>query len=229
MARYILMDIEGTLISIAFVREILFPYAKQRLESFLHERRHDSDVLQWTAVCQDTIEHETGTRPSYEELSVMLAGWIDQDRKLACLKTLQGMIWDEGYRERRFAPELYDDVLPALTQWRVRGIRLGIYSSGSERAQRLLFAHTNVGDVTSLFEHFFDTSIGEKKTASSYHTISEQIGLPPPHIVFLSDTERELDAAALIGFRTAHIVRPGTDAGTRHPIHPDLTSLLIEG
>jgi len=229
MVQYILMDIEGTLISVAFVREILFPFAKHRLAPFLHERRHDADVLRWTAVCQDAIEHETGSRPAYEELPVMLTGWIDQDRKLPGLKALQGMIWDEGYRQRAFVPELYGDVLPALTQWRARGICLGIYSSGSEQAQRLLFAHTNVGDVTSLFEHFFDTSVGEKKTASSYRTISEQIGLPPHHILFLSDAERELDAAALTGFRTAHIVRPGTDANTRHPIHHDLTYLLIEG
>ena len=229
MVRYVLMDIEGTLISVAFVREILFPFAKQRLASFLHERRHDPDVLQRTEVCQDVIEHETGTRPAYEELPIMLTDWIDQDRKLASLKALQGMIWDEGYRQRAFVPELYGDVLPALTQWRARGLRLGIYSSGSEHAQRLLFAHTNVGDVTSLFEHFFDTSVGEKKTASSYRTISEQIGLPPHHILFLSDAERELDAASLAGFRIAHIVRPGTVASTRHSIHPDLTYLLIEG
>ena len=229
MTRYILMDIEGTVLPIAFVRTILFPFAKHRLAPFLHERRLDPDVLQWTAVCQDTIEHETGTRPTYEELPIMLMGWIDQDRKQAGLKALQGMIWDEGYRQRRFTPELYGDVLPALTQWRARGIRLGIYSSGSEQAQRLLFAHTNVGDVTSLFEHFFDTRVGEKKLASSYHTISEQIGLPANHILFLSDTELELDAAALAGFRTTHIVRPGTDASTRHSIHPDLAHLLTEG
>ena len=227
MVRYVLMDIEGTLISVAFVREILFPFAKQHLASFLHKRRHDPNVLQWTAVCQDAIEHETGTRLGYEELPVMLTDWINQDRKLAGLKALQGMIWDKGYRQRAFIPELYGDVLPALTQWRTRGIRLGIYSSGSEQAQRLLFAHTNVGDVTSLYEHFFDTSVGEKKTASSYRTISEQIGLPPHHILFLSDAEREPDAAALAGFMTAHIVRPGTDASTRHPTHPDLNRLLL--
>ena len=159
----------------------------------------------------------------------MLTCWIDQDRKLAGLKALQGMIWDEGYRQRKFVPELYGDVLPALREWRASGIRLGIYSSGSEQAQRLLFEHTSVGDVTSLFEHFFDTSVGEKKTTSSYRLISEQIGLPPHHILFLSDAEGELDAAAMTGFRTAHIVRPGTDASTRHPIHPDLAHLPIEG
>ncbi len=225
MVRYILMDIEGTLISVAFVREVLFPFAKHRLAPFLKERRHDPNVLQWAAACQDVMERETGTRPAYEELPAMLTGWIDQDRKMAGLKALQGMIWDEGYRQGTFAPQLYDDVLPALTQWRTLGIRLGIYSSGSEQAQRLLFAYTNVGDVTSLFEHFFDTTVGEKKTSSSYRKISDQIDLPPPDILFLSDAELELDAAASIGFRTAHIVRPGTDASTRHPIHPDLTLL----
>jgi methionine salvage enolase-phosphatase E1 len=55
------------------------------------------------------------------------------------------------------------------------------------------------------------------------------LGLPPHHILFLSDAERELDAAALAGFMTAHSVRPGTDASTRHPTHPDLTHLLLEG
>ena len=229
MVRYILIDIEGTLISVAFVREILFPFAKHRLAPFLHEWRHDPTVLQWTATCQDAIEHETGTRPAYTELPGMLTEWIDQDRKLAGLKALQGMIWDEGYRQGAFAPELYGDVFPALTRWRARGIRLGIYSSGSEQAQRLLFAHTNVGDVTPLFEHFFDTSVGEKKTASSYRTIGEQIGLPPHDVLFLSDAENELDAAASIGFRTAHIVRPGTDASSRHPVHHDLTHLPLEG
>jgi enolase-phosphatase E1 len=228
MVQYVLMDIEGTLISVAFVREILFPFAKHRLASFLDERRHDPTVLQWMGVCQDAIEHETGTRPAYNELPVILRGWIDQDRKLEGLKALQGMIWEEGYRQGAFVPELYSDVLPALTQWRSRGIRLGIYSSGSEQAQRLLFAHTNVGDVTSLFEHLFDTSVGEKKTESSYRTISEQIRLPSHHILFLSDTEHELDAAALAGFRVAHIVRPGTNASTFHPTHPNLTHVFGE-
>lgn len=139
------------------------------------------------------IEQETGTRPAYEELPVMLTGWLNHDRKLAGLKALQGMIWEEGYRQREFAPKLYGDVLPAFTQWRVCGIRLGIYSSGSEQAQRLLLAHTNAGDVTSLLEHFFDTSVGEKKTAASYRTISEQIGMPPHDILFLSDAEDELE------------------------------------
>jgi methionine salvage enolase-phosphatase E1 len=55
------------------------------------------------------------------------------------------------------------------------------------------------------------------------------LGLPPHHILFLSDAERELDAAALAGFMTAHSVLPGTDASTRHPTHPDLTHLLLEG
>src|SRR4029077_6418405 len=88
--------------------------------------------------------------------------------------------------------------------------------------------HTNAGDVTSLLEHFFDTSVGEKKTAPSYRTISEQIGLPPQHILFLSDAERGLDAAASAGFRTAHIVRPGTNESACHPVHPDLGHLLLE-
>jgi enolase-phosphatase E1 len=71
--------------------------------------------------------------------------------------------------------------------------------------------------------------VGEKKTASSYRRISDQIGLPPHDILFLSDAEGELDAAALTGFRTTHIVRPGTNASACHPAHPGLGQLLLEG
>jgi methionine salvage enolase-phosphatase E1 len=34
------------------------------------------------------------------------------------------MNWDEGYRQRKFVPELYVDVLPALREWRASGIHL---------------------------------------------------------------------------------------------------------
>ena len=221
MIKAVVTDIEGTTSALSFVKDVLFPYARARLAAFVRDRTTDPAVRAQLdavrALAADTATDDDAIRT--------LLRWSDEDRKLTPLKALQGMIWEEGYRQGAFVPQLYGDVLPVLTQWRTHGIRLGIYSSGSEQAQRLLFAHTNVGDVTSLFEHFFDTTVGEKKTSSSYRKISDQIGLPPPDILFLSDAELELDAAASIGFRTAHIVRPGTDASTRHPIHPDLTLL----
>ena len=216
--RCVLLDIEGTIIPVAFVRDVLFPYSRQRMASFLHDHREDHVVRQWAAACQDAIAQERGAPPSYEDLAGLLNHWIEEDRKHPGLKALQGMIWEEGYRTGAFAPDLYDDVAPALHRWRRNGLQLVLYSSGSEQAQRLLIEHTTDGNLTELFSNFFDTRSGAKTEAASYRHIVDRMALRSEDILFLSDTEQELDAAAAAGLQTTHIVRPGTRPGTRHPI-----------
>ena len=225
MVRFILMDIEGTTTPISFVHDVLFPFAKSRLASFLRDHSQDKTLLPWATRCQDTVEEEEGKRPTYEELTAVLLRWIEQDRKHPGSKAIQGMIWEEGYRTGAFTAELYDDVLPCLTQWKNQGIGLGIFSSGSEQAQRLLFEHTPQGDLTSYFSHFFDTRVGEKRERSAYLAISEATCHPPSTIFFLSDVEAELDAAAAAGLHTAQIARPGTTPGTRHSVSRDFPGI----
>jgi enolase-phosphatase E1 len=225
--RCVLMDIEGTIVPIAFVREVLFPYAQQRMAAFLRERREDPAVCRWTALCQDTVVQDGGVRPDYDELPNILHRWMEQDRKHTGLKGLQGMIWEEGYRTGAFAPALYDDVYSSLMAWQGKGLRLALYSSGSEQAQRLLIAHTTEGDLTSLFTHYFDTRVGSKTDPESYRRIAQLLALPAEVILFLSDVEAELDAAADAGLGTRQIVRPGTQAGSRHPILSNFRDLRL--
>jgi enolase-phosphatase E1 len=164
------------------------------------------------------VAQELGRRPSYEELPGILCRWIEEDRKHPGLKAIQGMIWHEGYRAGAFTPGLYEDVVPVLNRWRRNGLRLALYSSGSEQAQRLLAEHTTDGDLTGLFSNFFDTSIGAKTESASYRRIGQILTLSSKDILFLSDIEAELDAAAEAGFNTTQIVRAGTNAGTAHPV-----------
>ena len=215
--RCVLMDIEGTITSITFVRQVLFPYAKSRLASFLRAHREDYTVRKAAASCLATAAQENAGHADEGALPVVLAKWIDEDRKHPGLKVLQGLIWDEGYRTGAFAPQLYGDVLPALLRWQEQGIHLALYSSGSEHAQRLLMAHTTDGDVTRLFVDFFDTRVGPKTDPASYAKIAGKLGLPPAGILFLSDSETELDAAAAAALKTLQIVRPGTTVGAHHP------------
>jgi enolase-phosphatase E1 len=214
----VLLDIEGTILPVTFVREVLFPYSQRRMASFLRDQSGTPIVRHWAAVCQDSIGEEQGQRPSYEDLPHFLDRWIAEDRKHPGLKALQGMIWEEGYRTGAFAPSLYEDVVPALHRWHWSGLRLALYSSGSEQAQRLLLEHTTAGNLTELFSSFFDTGVGPKTVAVSYRKITELMSLQPERILFLSDMELELDAARAAGMLTAHVVRPGTRPGTRHPI-----------
>jgi enolase-phosphatase E1 len=127
MIRCVLMDIEGTIISVAFVREVLFPYAKHRLAAFLREQQDVPALRQWAEACQDTVAQELGRRPSYEELPGILCRWIEEDRKHPGLKAIQGMIWHEGYRAGAFTPGLYEDVVPVPSILRDRN-RHNVYS-----------------------------------------------------------------------------------------------------
>lgn len=83
---------------------------------------------------------------------------------------------------------MYDDVSPALQQWRsVDGQEVYIYSSGSVQAQKLLFGQSMAGDMLKLINGHFDTAVGAKQEEGSYKKIVEEIGCKPEEILFLTD------------------------------------------
>src|SRR5215212_5883324 len=128
----IVTDIEGTTTPISFVTEVLFPYARERLPAYVTAHASEPEVKK----ILDEVRDLNGTpRMTTDEFVATLISWIDEDRKATPLKTLQGLIWRDGYRAGGFTAPLYDDVAPALNAWRTEGIRLCVYSSGSVEAQ----------------------------------------------------------------------------------------------
>ncbi len=79
-----------------------------------------------------------------------------------------------------------------------------------------------------LFEGFFDTRLGPKLDPASYAALATAVALLPAEILFLSDHEGELDAAAAIGFATGCLDRDGLGRSGRHPVHRDFRSLAAE-
>ncbi len=207
----VLLDVEGTTTPIAFVRDVLFPFARARLPDLLRTRAGDPAVAAELAAVRDAA-------PLQDPLAALL-GWMDADAKATPLKALQGLVWREGYESGGLRGAMYPDVAPCLRQWRGQGLRLFIYSSGSTEAQRLIFGHSSEGDLSPLLDGYFDTRMGPKREAASYGAIAGSIGLPPGAILFLSDVEAELDAAAAAGLATTQLVRAadGTAASDRHP------------
>jgi len=220
----ILLDIEGTTTPISFVYEVLFPYARARLEDFLTRHGDDEEVR---AVVADLFdEHardESPDRPPLrrapesgegmtDDVVTYLRWLMDGDRKATPLKKLQGMIWEEGYRDGELKGEVFPDVAPNLRRWREEGRTVAVYSSGSVLAQKLLFAHTAEGDLTEFIHDFFDTSVGHKTERRSYTAIAELLRRRPSEILFISDVTAELDAARAAGLQTLLCVRPGNRA-----------------
>ncbi len=189
----VLTDIEGTTTDIAFVHKVLFPYARERFAAYLCAHAAESEVR---AVLAEIGEIEGRPQLTPQDAVSVLTKWSDEDRKIKPLKTLQGLIWTEGYEAGVLKAHVYPDVAPALRRWHESGIGLYVYSSGSVAAQKLLFAHTPEGDLTPLFAGYFDTATGSKLEAESYRKIAAAILHPAHSILFLSDSEKELAAAA---------------------------------
>lgn len=203
MIAAVVTDIEGTTSSIDFVHQTLFPYAKRHLRAFLEEHGERAEIRAQLA----EVARIAGTSLSSDECIRVLEQWIDEDRKTTPLKALQGMIWRAGYERGELRGHVYPDVPAALRRWHADGLRLYVYSSGSEEAQKLIFGHSTAGDLTPLFSGYFDTRVGAKQEATSYARIASSIGVPADAILFLSDVAKELDAARTAGMRTCQLVR----------------------
>lgn len=203
MTRLVLTDIEGTTSSVAFVKDVLFPYARRELPRFVRAHRADPEVRRWL----DAVAIEHGAICSDDTIVETLQGWIDEDRKHTALKALQGMLWRDGYRSGAFTAHVYADAAGALHRWHAAGTPLAVYSSGSVDAQKLFFAHSDAGDLLPLFGACFDTGVGGKREAGSYRTIATRLERGPGDIVFLSDVVEELDAAREAGMHTVLVDR----------------------
>ena len=213
----ILLDIEGTTTPKTFVYDVLFPYATKKLRRFVHEHFQDAEIRACLDKCKEQRLadanpdlpkwREDSERDSIDSLIVYLRWLMERDSKLTALKALQGKIWEEGYALGELSGQVYPDVPPALRRWSAHRKETYIYSSGSELAQRLLFRTTEHGDLTNFIAGFFDTRVGAKTDPRSYREIACQIGWSPKQILFLSDSENELQASQLAGMSAVLAVR----------------------
>lgn len=248
--KYIVLDIEGTTTPITFVKDVLFPYAKDNVLSHLRNTwntsstQHDIKTL-LNQILQDYHQSQNNTlalnlsplpnwlldkisfvesitsnttpiSPDYvhEDLLNYLTKYvhwcIELDRKIAALKDLQGRIWRAGYESNNLHSIVYDDVPIFLSNMKRLGTQVCIYSSGSREAQKLLFKHSNKGDLRSLLSCYFDTSIGHKRQHESYHQIFLSLGADKPNeILFVTDIIEEAYAAKEAGLNAILSNRPG--------------------
>jgi enolase-phosphatase E1 len=227
----ILLDIEGTMTPISFVYETLFPYARAHLKGYLEEHAEDERLRQdLDRLAQENQENSSPGAPAITEAHSCAQAYgyliwlMDRDRKSPALKSIQGKIWETGYASGQLKSTVFVDVPTALERWRNEGRQIAIYSSGSVLAQKLLFQHCEVGDLTGWIEAYFDTATGAKTEAASYHRITRALDVEPREILFLSDSPAELDAAASAGLDVRLAIRSGNRAVPPHVLHVPIFS-----
>lgn len=217
----LLLDIEGTVCPISFVKDVLFPYAKTAaaaqipplashfpLPATVPASEQDNELLKFL------VAFPEAARESPDALIAHINKLIDSDIKDSALKSLQGYLWNEGYVTGQVKAPVYQDAIAAIKKYAKELSRgVSIYSSGSVKAQILLFKYTqDGGDLTSHLTSYFDTvNAGSKIIKESYNVIAKELGLEkqPESILFLSDNPKEVDAAIEAGFSAYIVVRPG--------------------
>ncbi|MCW9023216.1 MAG: acireductone synthase [Gammaproteobacteria bacterium] len=210
MIKAIVLDIEGTTSSLSFVHDVLFPYAKENLVEYVMAMADEPEVVEQL----ELINQEVGRTLSLQEALEQLLRWLDEDAKVTPLKNLQGLVWEAGYRVSEFTGHVYADAARNMTSWNEKGIAIYIYSSGSVRAQQLLFGFSDFGDMTENLTGYFDTRIGAKQDPASYQHIINETNMFPGDILFLSDIKEELDAAKTAGMKTGWLVREADEVDT---------------
>ena len=203
------MDIEGTTSSISFVKDVLFPYFLSNIDDINKLSNIKEVKYAFGQVLRLVKQDENRDITTSEEVILQLKKWCEQDLKITPLKTLQGILWQKGYQNGELLGHVYDDVPVMLENWNLLGKKMGVFSSGSIKAQKLLFSHSVKGNLSTYFSHYFDTQTGSKRESDTYSLISKELTLPSKRILFLSDVIEELAAADMAGMKTIQIEREG--------------------
>lgn len=211
MIKLFLFDIEGTTTDINFVHKVLFPYSFKCMEHYVLHHQTNSVVKKAIEDVRKTVMDEEQKQIGLYEVIEKLRDWITKDRKHPALKEIQGLVWDIGYSKGEFQGHLYSDVKPFFTKILETNTAIGIYSSGSVHAQKLLFGFSNEGDLTPMISYFFDTKVGNKREKAAYEKIASETKLATHEIHFFSDIPEELRAAKASGMSVTQVLREGTN------------------
>lgn len=197
----------------SFVKDTLFPFVRSRLDSFIDNNMTSQEVSCLCDKLAAEVEDAGGvvTSEMRQQPKLAVHYLMDRDIKCAALKDLQGKMWKAGYESGELQGHVYADFQPMLDWMKAHGVDVYIYSSGSVQAQKLLFGHSEAGDLLGYLKGHFDiTTAGNKKQAASYTKIADTIGVDPSEIVFVSDAEAELQAAQQAGVvHSIMSIRPG--------------------
>ncbi|MEO6124987.1 MAG: acireductone synthase, partial [Ilumatobacteraceae bacterium] len=214
--RGVVVDIEGTTSATSAVHVGLYGYARPRLASWLHAHADDPEI----AAAIEATRRDAGlvAGATLDDVASALEAWMDGDIKATPLKTVQGQIWAAGFEDGQLTSHVFDDVPPALQGWVENEIHLAVFSSGSVASQRPWFRHSNHGDLSPLFEAYFDTvNAGPKREPIAYDRIADELtgrwSCTVSELLFLSDVPAELDAAAQAGWLTVGLRRNGEPYG----------------
>lgn len=205
MIKAILLDCGGVLVKPVTGDWVLGPeyetvlgdtFAARHLDRFRDARKPLVPMLPDANITHTDDEEYAMFLPYYKALFARMDFPIT-DAQIARLA------WLQVYRDDRYA--LFDDVLPALTQWRAQ-YRLGIISDAPPSTRR---AMDNAGVTALLHGATYSCEIGALKPSPAiYQRTLSLLGVAPEEAVFIDDLPGNLYGAQALGIRGIQMRRP---------------------
>lgn len=119
--KVILCDIEGTTTDISFVKDILFPYARDNCRSFLLQHFDEPEIKQIVSdLCElsvkdgHAIEQSDDKETFVDSIVENVHRQIDADRKTKELKSLQGKIWKVAFESGAIEGKVQMYLIPRI-------------------------------------------------------------------------------------------------------------------
>jgi len=198
----ILTDIMGTTSPNSFVKTLMRDFREKGASYIARASPQALRIL-------DQIREETGLETG-EEIIQYVFGQIDQRNLKPEYLALSGEVNVDGYNSGRIQGDFFSDVPIAFGKWKQNGKEIFVYSNGSEESQIAMFRTATQGDLSKYVSKFFDTAkVGSKYESDSYKKISDEIKTSTAEILFLSDLERELEAADKAECNVKLVIRDG--------------------
>ncbi|XP_053205240.1 enolase-phosphatase E1-like isoform X2 [Panonychus citri] len=221
----IILDIEGTTTSVRFVSDVLFPYIRTHLRKYLNECWGQPELAMTVDRLRDQtrtdqengakipriLDNDEADEDQVRRSIIANILWqMDEKKNNAALKQLQILVWVYGYEKQHIKGHVFDDVPPALHQWkRELNIKLYLYSTGMIVVQQLLFSCSTHGNLLPLLDDYFDVLLGSKRDYRSFKKIAALLDDPESQILFLTDNSKEARAAIQAGCKALLVKRPG--------------------
>lgn len=194
----ILLDFHGTISERHWEDKVIYPYVKKALSEYLHQN-WANDMIQRCLPGLKNESFEQRFRHKYEEAPIIedtsanydeaepiqlidqvsdfLLWQISSKRETRETQTIERLVWQDGFKERKILTPVYDDVVPCIKSWvEQHYCNTYVISSVDETTLRLLFNSTERGDLSKYISGYLSSKkLGDKIISDTYKQFYEKI------------------------------------------------------
>ena len=218
----IMFDITGTLTQSSFVSKLLIPFFKSYYMYYVEQFYTRDDLkniilgLRLAAQIDSEAPKIAPEGASKEETLASIKKYVEHlletNKENVPFLKLRFLVWFTGYERDQLKTPVYADVALQIQKWRTQSkILLYALSNGYSEANRRFLEKTNQGNLATLIQGYYDTTIGELTNSCTYNKVLNSISEKSSDVLFLTHSPDEARAAMIAGIKAIIVATHRTD------------------